>query len=406
MMNPPPSGRGSSSWASDDDMMVFSLIVIALGIVFFGYLAWSTYHGEISAAVIAWRRWEIGLLSRFTDAFAVADRQMAAANPYGVSLSALYHISRAIGAAWRLPACIVIALLAGLCVVRAAPARYRRAFDLRGLAVEMSRSFPYAASFIDYGLLLVPPSDHDPRPADYALTAEEWIERYALHDTGDLDEARALAALQTQLGARWEGAGKACPAVLVAYVGFSLHLVGRRDEALRFLGDVGDSLDGFVAADGTGPAMQMSISAQIIGECRQLLRDAAAFAEAETIMQRHAWTTTGLMSLLNIARRRSGVLAPAQFGWLKLVDRPLWFALQSLGFETEGAGRYLHPNPRVEAVGARDHWAVERAADIPIVRPGFDRALVALQRHARALARKKAGAVRNRSAQSPRTATN
>ena len=102
------------------------------------------------------------------------------------------------------------------------------------------------------------------------------------------------------------------------------------------------------------------------------------------------------MSLLNAARSRHGVLAPAQFAWLKLVDRPLWYALQSLGFETEGVGRYLHPNPRVEAVGARDHWAVERAADIPIAEPSFDHAIIALQRHARALARQKSGSVRNR----------
>ena len=134
---------------------------------------------------------------------------------------------------------------------------------------------------------------------------------------------------------------------------------------------------------------------EIIKECIQLVSDHTVFSEPQSIMQRHAWTNTALMSLLNTARMRSGVLAPAQFAWLKLVDRPLWYALQSLGFETEGTGRYLHPNPRVEASGARDHWAVERAADIPIADPSFDRAIVALQRHARASGQKKAGAVRN-----------
>ena len=75
------------------------------------------------------------------------------------------------------------------------------------------------------------------------------------------------------------------------------------------------------------------------------------------------------MSLLNAARAGPGVLAPAQFAWLKLVDRPLWYALHSLGFETEGIGRYLHPNPRAEAVGARDHWAVEQRGRQPDRRP-------------------------------------
>ncbi|MGK3936768.1 secretion/conjugation apparatus DotM-related subunit, partial [Enterococcus faecium] len=82
----------------------------------------------------------------------------------------------------------------------------------------------------------------------------------------------------------------------------------------------------------------------------------------------------------NAARLRAGVLPPAQFAWLRLVDRPLWYALHSLGFESEGIGRYLHPTPRVEAVGARDHWAVERLAGRPVEGPRFERALEALTR--------------------------
>jgi intracellular multiplication protein IcmP len=73
---------------------------------------------------------------------------------------------------------------------------------------------------------------------------------------------------------------------------------------------------------------------------------------ALAIANRRAYTHTALMELLNKARLRGGVLAPGQVAWLKLVDRPLWYALHSLGFETEGLDRYCHPNPRVEAVGA------------------------------------------------------
>ncbi len=101
---------------------------------------------------------------------------------------------------------------------------------------------------------------------------------------------------------------------------------------------------------------------------------------ALAVTNRHAYTHTVLMALLNAARLRAGVLAPGQFAWLKLVDRPLWYALSSLGFETEGVGRYLHPNPRVEAVGARDHWAVERAVGVPVVEPSLDRAIDALRK--------------------------
>jgi intracellular multiplication protein IcmP len=86
------------------------------------------------------------------------------------------------------------------------------------------------------------------------------------------------------------------------------------------------------------------------------------------------------MALLNEARLKAGVLAPAQFVWLKLVDRRLWYALHSLGFETDGFGRYLHPNPRIEAAGARDHWVAERIAGRPLLKPEIERALNAARR--------------------------
>jgi len=274
-----------------------------------------------------------------------------------------------------------------------------------GLATELGRDFKAPAAFIDMGLQIVPPKPTTLRPADFALTPEEWVERHALRPDGEFDEKRATAALTDQLGRPRQESLRGSDGALVVYIAFSLHLVGRRDEAARFLGTVGETLTGAAAeSDGTGPASPLRVPPEIFNECKQLLRDPAVFTEAEAIVQRHAWTNTALMSLLNTARMRSGVLAPAQFGWLKLVDRPLWYALQSLGFETEGTGRYLHPNPRVEAVGARDHWAVERAADIPIVQPSFDRAIVALQRHARSLSQKRSGSIRNRGSQSPRAA--
>ena len=74
-------------------------------------------------------------------------------------------------------------------------------------------------------------------------------------------------------------------------------------------------------------------------------------------------------------------MAPAQFVWLKLVDRNLWYALHSLGYEIEGTGRYIHPNPRVEALGARDHWAAERIAGRAILKPYLDGALATLRRY-------------------------
>ena len=64
----------------------------------------------------------------------------------------------------------------------------------------------------------------------------------------------------------------------------------------------------------------------------------------EAVADRHAYTAPALMSVLTLARAEAGVLAPAQFAFLKLVDRPLWYALHSLGFPG-GQNPAEQPNP-------------------------------------------------------------
>jgi intracellular multiplication protein IcmP len=110
-----------------------------------------------------------------------------------------------------------------------------------------------------------------------------------------------------------------------------------------------------------------------------VLQSEALRERVDQITSAHAYTAPALMSLLTAARRRAGVLAPAQFGALKLIDRHLWYGLHSLGVEGDGPGQSSHPNPRVEAAGARDHWAAERAAGRPLVIPSVERAVSAVR---------------------------
>ncbi|MBV1835470.1 secretion/conjugation apparatus DotM-related subunit, partial [Novacetimonas pomaceti] len=79
------------------------------------------------------------------------------------------------------------------------------------------------------------------------------------------------------------------------------------------------------------------------------------------------------------ARRQAGVLAPSSFAIVKLIDRSLWYALHSLGFPAEIPAEDLHPNPRIEAAGARAHWSEERRYQRPIYIPAVENALAILR---------------------------
>jgi intracellular multiplication protein IcmP len=379
-MTMPVQPNPRAAWPSHDDNGGFFLVVTLLGLAILSVVLWINFHGVISASVMDVFHREIGWLRPMTDRFNLADRQMMATNPEDVRPKDLYGIAHAVGTAIRIPAACVILVLAAICMAFAAPSRFKRAFDMDALISEQARSFPTTAAFVRRRLRLVEP-EKTPRPADYAQTPEEWITLHATRKDVGFVEADARRALAAQLGPRWQGSEHAAPHVRALFTVFALHLAEHRTAAQRLLGELSEALADPGKETSAGPASPLVLPQAVIARSDAEL---ASFsfdirAPADRVAAAHAYTHPALMNLLNESRLAAGVLAPAQFAWLKLVDRPLWYALHSLGFETEGFGRYLHPNPRVEAAGARDHWAAERIAKRPLASPDIERALEAVR---------------------------
>ena len=189
-MTRPPNPR--SAWASADDMAVFNLVVILIGACVGSYLLWTNYHAEISAAVLTIQQRQIKAIEWFAGRSDLGHVQGALAHPAKVTLSDLYAAAHEVGTVLRVPAVLLILLLATVCVFRAAPAQFRRKFDLDGLAREQAITFPTSAAFTARHLRLVEPDTRPPRPCDYALTTAEWIDAVAIKD-GRFDEAAGTA---------------------------------------------------------------------------------------------------------------------------------------------------------------------------------------------------------------------
>lgn len=81
--------------------------------------------------------------------------------------------------------------------------------------------------------------------------------------------------------------------------------------------------------------------------------------------KRHAYVLTVMATLLEIARS-DGVLASAEFLWLKPVDRRMWFMLNTVGRSAAF----------IEIAGAYSHWKAEkkvgRALKTPMVKGAVD----------------------------------
>lgn len=375
----PPAGQGRAGLPSADDQTLWSLVVSAAGTAFLAWYVWAAWHTEISAGFVQVAHWHIKAMQRFTDGLDPLDRAMLAADPSHMTPAKLWEVAAVIAACVRIPSALLLASLGVLCFLRAAPARFTRRLDLDGLRREQAATFRTAAAFLDRPLGIVAPRAGEPRPADPALHPHEWIELHGLRD-GHFDAVAVRAELARQLGPLWLGAADAAPHARVLYAAFGLHLVQRRWEALELLGDLAEGLADLEPGEGpAGPERPLMLPGAVVKLADQVLRDPEVSGAARAVAGRHGYAAPALMSLLNEARRRSGVLAPAQFNGLKLVDRRLWYALHSLGFPAEGLGRDQHPNPLVEAIGARDHWAAECAARGPLLVPSLDRAAAAIR---------------------------
>jgi len=357
--------------------------VALLGSVVLAYMVWSTFHTEISRFYCKALIWQIGILSPTPD-LARLNLQLHQAlhHPASIRLIQLYYGLSIVGLQLRWVAVLVGGICAGLCLFFGENKALRAVLDLEGLIAVQAKMFPTLRGFAKRRITrLVAPSTGAPLPADPALTADEWRSRFATAADGSFSEVCAQEAFERQLGPHYTtaGPGAAPPAAQVLFAAFALHKLKRRDEAMTLLGQLSEGLADAGLDGDTGPKVSLKVPAEVLKNAQDFLADPDVQATIAQSCDRHGWTTTALMTLLCDARFEAGVLAPPAFAIVKLIDRPLWYALHSLGYPSENPNEDVHPNPRIEAAGARAHWSEEQRLRRPLYIPVLDRALSTLR---------------------------
>ena len=104
--------------------------------------------------------------------------------------------------------------------------------------------------------------------------------------------------------------------------------------------------------------LQLGKDAKLVGEARRVLKNKELSHSVLKKCNQHAWNTTALIRALLTAREEGGVMAPAQFVWLRGHNRNQWYPLNNLG-------RHSY---HMEAIGAMAHFKAEKMAKRPIPR--------------------------------------
>jgi intracellular multiplication protein IcmP len=200
-------------------------------------------------------------------------------------------------------------------------------------------------------------------PFAEALSPEEWVAFHRIPLSNGIPEREAVRrAFLQQLGPRWNGVETAAPHVQALFAAFALKGTQKREDSDDLLGRIALCWD---------VKKGLQLEKKLLEEIKRLIRDPKVGGQATPTADQHAYRTTALLGTLKWARSMGGVLAPAQFVWLRAADRALWYPLNNLGrrsFHTEGAG-------------AMAHFMAEQSAKKPLPIPRIDTAMVTLNKY-------------------------
>lgn len=262
----------------------------------------------------------------------------------------------------------IMGVLALWCYTAGPGTQFRRKLSLDGLIGVQAKSFKVIQPFVTFNPSKLPSrAPGSPVPADLpifaeALGPEEWVayNQIATPD-GKLDEQSTYMAFARQLGPRWQGYKTLPPYKQILLASFCLKAARKRKESEDMLGRI-------AACWSDDKGLQLSRDSKLVGDARRVLGDAKIAGKALSQANMHAFQTTALLRALQCARQEGGVLAPAEFVWLRGHDRTLWYPLNNLGRQ----GFHL------EALGAMSHFKAEKLTSRPIPRPKLDTAIGSL----------------------------
>lgn len=260
---------------------------------------------------------------------------------------------------YRIPMAAILIGLFFWAVFTGPTSKFRRILGLEELIADQSKMFKVIKPFVTFNPNKLPvrapgaPVPNELPMFAEALAPEEWLALYGVAITdGKLDRAAAESAFAEQLGPRWKGHKDLAPELQVLLASFCLKASRKREQADEMLGRLASCWD-----HKTG--LKLSRDGGLVRAARKILGDKKLSEKVLGNCSRHAYLSTAMIRGLNTAREEGGVLAAAQFVWLRAHNRELWYPLNNLGRQA------FH----MEALGAFSHYRSEKQVNRPIPRP-------------------------------------
>lgn len=353
---------------ADDNKKMDPIFIWSIGIgltAAAAFFFWMALGDRISSGTRWLRVAELWLVSFFTDDYEPLRHELIKL-PYGtITFSQYFQMNAIVVDIFKYPLAGILLFFAMRTYMGKIKNKnpFTRRFDFEGLTKEHALAFPVIRPITKFNPLKENSRKlGDPVPARLppfaeALTPEEWVSYCDIPLANNLpDRDAARRAFLPQLGKRWQGVSALPPYMQALFAAFAIKASGQRTEADDMLAILATLWD---------PQRGLVLNQDMKEKIKAAIADPKQGRILEKIAAQHAFVSCALLRCLQFAREQGGVLAPAQFLWLRAVDRNLWYPLNNLGRNA------VH----IEAAGAITHYRAERSASKPIPNPQLDPAV-------------------------------
>lgn len=333
-----------------------------------GFVLWWQFSEYFKVFFLALKRYEAIGVSFFTDKInRWIDWTIQADPEYDLTMHAAQQLSTAVGTYYVYPVSIILLILAIIIFKGHIGMRFNKIYNMDRLMQQEKENWPQISPVVDLDLMEM---DIQAGPWAMSMNPMQFCRHYKLLELELIPDRKAAwraegvvkatvlkdkttEVFTNQLGPLWQGVDKLPPHVKAIYAVFLARAEHDQDAAIAYLN--------ILARGAAKGVMDYSLTESYIkkyGKCRA----------AQRCLQRHAYIVTVMASMLELART-DGVLASADFLWLKPVDRKLWYMLNNVGRQVAVP----------EIAGAFAHWIAEKQMARPLSVPMVDEATRALE---------------------------
>lgn len=378
------AGGGGGGQASPGDDSAMNVIWFIVGLFLISILIWMSFEQQLKFAFIKLRQGELIVINFFiqilpleiinlghikqelSDAVYVASSTRAD----DLSFDVAEYLSLTAGNYLRYPAVLCLMFFSYYSFFKNVANKYRKHYDMHSLAAQERSEWPQINPVVGLDLVNEPlnsgPWAMGKSPLDFCKEnklIEVSVEEHKEFRVGnavtfkmELDLEKAEIVFTKQLGKIWQSPESLPMHQRALFAVFLARACREPKVAARLLKQINQSSNSkhpyVLNFTGIDDVWRKYYNQRVI----------------QDIIHAHAYEFTIFIDLLLLARQ-DGVLANADFLWLKPIDRLFWYVLSSTGRQT-----YF-----VEASGVHAHFLVEKSLGRGLSVPYVKEAVKALQ---------------------------